>query len=241
MTRTRFDIALARTVDVLQKTKQPMNISQVAEATGLNWKMADKALRLLIKISEYLDGRSIRCENIGGAVVYRLDSPSPNVQYADESLWLYPAWDDINTGLDKIESGFELEMSVDQMDGLALIHKGLSMIGEKIGTSRPVSQHDMFVLRKVVNMIEGSFQTCSGISPATLMQTLDSYFKETGTMTSRWGRGVFRQVRKEWFEDYEQSSRDPQEAAVLESPEDFLEELKEWIRQEIWSHENNGD
>lgn len=69
--RTSLDQAILKILEVLEEHKG-MNVSQVAKATQLNWKTADKALNLLIQLSEKLHGKEIELYKGGQSRMYVL-------------------------------------------------------------------------------------------------------------------------------------------------------------------------
>lgn len=70
--RTSLDQAILKILDVLVEYKG-MNVSQVAKVTSLNWKTADKALTLLLEISEKLHGMEIELYESGKSRMYILE------------------------------------------------------------------------------------------------------------------------------------------------------------------------
>ncbi len=69
--RTGLGSAILLVIDALQKFGG-LNVSQVSEVTGLNWKTADRVLSLLVEVSEKMIGKKITEYNAGQARMYIL-------------------------------------------------------------------------------------------------------------------------------------------------------------------------
>lgn len=69
--RTSLDQAILKILEVLEKHKG-MNVSQIAKATQLNWKTADKVLTLLIELTKKLQGKEIELYQGGQSRMYVL-------------------------------------------------------------------------------------------------------------------------------------------------------------------------
>jgi hypothetical protein len=69
--RTGLAEAILRVIEALGQ-HGPMNVSQLSEITGLNWKTADKVLGLLYEVHEKLKGKEISEIDAGSSKVYSL-------------------------------------------------------------------------------------------------------------------------------------------------------------------------
>lgn len=69
--RTSLNDAIIRVISALECNKG-MNISQIARATGLHWKTADKVLSLLVKVSVKLEGKGIDSYDVGSSKMFLL-------------------------------------------------------------------------------------------------------------------------------------------------------------------------
>ena len=69
--RTSLNDAILRVIGTLECNKG-MNISQIARATGLHWKTADKVLSLLVKVSVKLEGKGIDYYDVGSSKMFLL-------------------------------------------------------------------------------------------------------------------------------------------------------------------------
>lgn len=235
MPRTPYADAVKRVLNTLGE--EGVSISDVARTAKVNWKTAKKALDLLSTVADTLDGRIIRMKRIGMNKVFQIECTGPTVShgYEIDFATLYGMWEDIAKAVYHLTSEATEEsdgLTAKQREGLAIVGKVGTQLGTLFGIDHILTPVDILELRRICTVIDSVLKEPeSHESPETLLSNLESYFEIGAEWESEWAKNLAKEIKINWFISYKNLRE-----ASGESPEDFLDHFRGWLREKVQEH-----